>query len=169
MELRDITLDDLSLYENLHCDPQMMAHLGGPWPTEGIPAKLQRDVESVEKGESWVFKIIPDADAGVVAGSVCLWESSRNGETITEVGWMVLPRFQGRGLGTQAVSMIIDKARDVQRCDTVHAFPAVSNVASNAICRKLGFSLIKECDLEYAGTLLRCNHWRLGLRVGVAR
>jgi hypothetical protein len=41
LELRDITMEDLPLYERLHTDPRMMAELGGPLPREGLAAKLR--------------------------------------------------------------------------------------------------------------------------------
>ena len=163
MELRSITTDDLSLYESLHCDPLMMAHLGGPWPREKMPQKLQRDLETVESGRAWVFKIMPDEGSNRAAGSVCIWENSHKGKIITEIGWMILPEFQGRGMGTKAVRAILDMARTEKRCEVIHAFPSVTNAASNAICRKMEFSLIEELDLEYADRMLRCNHWRLNL------
>ena len=166
MKLLKITLADLALYESIHCDPKMMAHLGGPWPRERMPQKLQRDVEAVESGRSWVFKIIPEGDSESAAGSVCLWENSWNGELISEIGWMVLPAFQGRGLASEAVRAVLDQARAEKRCDVIHAFPPTSNASSNAISRKMGFSLVEECDLEYAGHVLRCNHWRLDLCCG---
>ena len=160
MKLQNISTDDLSLYESFYCDPRMMAHLGGPWLQELMPQKLLRDVESVKSGRAWVFKIIPDETSGSAAGSVCIWEHSWCGERINEIGWMILPQFQGRGLATEAVGAILDKAQAEERLGTVHAFPSTTNSPSNAICRKMGFSLIEECDLEYAGHLLRCNHWR---------
>ena len=47
----------------------------------------------------------------------------------------------------------------------LHAFPSVDNAPSNAICRKLGFTLLGECDFEYPpGNRMRCNDWRLDLR-----
>jgi RimJ/RimL family protein N-acetyltransferase len=46
----------------------------------------------------------------------------------------------------------------------VHAFPSVENAASNAICRKAGFSLLREHDFEYPkGHPMRCNDWRFDL------
>lgn len=163
MELQTITLDDLPLYESFYCDPRMMAHLGGPWPKERMPQKLLRDVGTVESGRAWVFKIIPEDGVGQAAGTVCIWENSWRGEAINEIGWMILPPFQGRGLATEAVRAILYKARSERRWDIVHAFPSVTNPPSNAICRKTGFSLLEECDLEWDGRALRCNHWRLDL------
>jgi hypothetical protein len=54
-----------------------------------------------------------------------------------------------------------------QRHQFMHAFPSVSNAPSNAICRKLGFSLIEECEFEYPpGNWLTVNDWRLDLLEG---
>ena len=60
--------------------------------------------------------------------------------------------------------LAIDRARADDRYGCLHAFPNVENEASNAMCRKLGFELIEECDFEYPkGSPMRCNDWRLEL------
>lgn len=168
MELRQLTIEDLALYESMNCDPQMMKHLGGPLPKESMPQKLRRDVETIESGSAWIFKVIADGNHAdsQAAGSVCIWEHAEGDEVINEIGWMILPQFQGRGLGSKAVRAILDKARAERRWDVIHAFPATGNEASNAICRKMGFTLLEECDLEWSGRQLRCNHWRIDLREG---
>ncbi|HVH31866.1 MAG TPA: GNAT family N-acetyltransferase, partial [bacterium] len=52
----------------------------------------------------------------------------------------------------------------------LHAFPSVENGPSNAICRKLGFTLQEEADFEYPpGHSMRCNDWRLDLWAQEAR
>jgi RimJ/RimL family protein N-acetyltransferase len=80
------------------------------------------------------------------------------------MGWFVLPAYQGRGIATQAGKAVVEQARLEHRHQFMHAFPSVSNAASNAICRKLGFSLLEECQLEYPpGNLMRCNDWRFEL------
>jgi RimJ/RimL family protein N-acetyltransferase len=164
MELRPVTLDDLPLYESILCDPAMMAELGGPLPRERLPERLRRDVDAVAADSYWMYKIVPDAETGVAAGTVCIWEHPWRGERINEIGWMVLPAFQGRGVGSQAVRTILDKARAEARWDVIDAFPAVTNAASNGICRKTGFTLVEACDFEFAGRTLRCNRWRIDLR-----
>jgi RimJ/RimL family protein N-acetyltransferase len=164
MELRNISNDDLPLYEAIHCDPRMMEHLGGPLPKEGLREKLQRDVATTEADETWVFVILPDDDPVTPAGTVTVWEHSEHGESINEIGWMVLPPFQGRGLGSEAVRAVLQKARAEGRWDVLHAFPPVNNPRSNAMCRKMGFELIGEGHYEFRGRPLRCNHWRLDLR-----
>jgi RimJ/RimL family protein N-acetyltransferase len=44
---------------------------------------------------------------------------------------MVLPEFQGRGLGKRAVRMLLELALVDGRWGLVHAFPATSNAPSN--------------------------------------
>lgn len=163
MKLRNLTKGDLWLYEAIHCDPAMMAELGGPLRSEGLWQKLQRDVADVEAETVWVLVIVPDEVAGTAAGTVSVWDHAWRGETISEIGWMVLPKFQGKGMGSQAVRMVLDRARSTGRWDVLHAFPAITNAASNAMSRKLGFSLIEEVDYDYRGRTLRCNHWRIDL------
>jgi RimJ/RimL family protein N-acetyltransferase len=161
MQLRPVTLDDVALYERLRCDPEMMAELGGTLPREGIPAKVASDAADMEADRAWIF-VAEDDDRAV--GHVCIWDHDEEGEVINEIGWMVLPEFQGRGLGREATRAILEKARTEGRWDVVHAFPGVTNAPSNGICRTLGFELVEERDIEFQGRTLRTNHWRIDLR-----
>ncbi|MGH2663606.1 MAG: GNAT family N-acetyltransferase [Actinomycetota bacterium] len=165
MKFRDITMDDLPLYEGALTDPSMMSELGGPLPRSGLKEKLQGIVDDVVVGRVWFFTIIPDQEDGTAAGTVCVWDHKWNGEVINEIGWMVLPRFQGRGLAGDAVRAVLRKARPEGRWDVIHAFPATTNAPSNAICRKTGFTKVEEVDFEYAGRMLRCNHWKIDVRL----
>jgi hypothetical protein len=65
----------------------------------------------------------------------------------------------GRGVGSGALALPIERARTEPRFETMHAFPAVTNAPSNALCRTFGFSLLGQRDFTYAGRPLRCNHW----------
>jgi RimJ/RimL family protein N-acetyltransferase len=161
MRLRDVELGDVSTYVRMRCDPVMMAELGGPLPREGIEDKVARDVRAAAAGSDWIKMIVPDEAApDVVAGNVALWPHGQDGgEPVTEIGWMVLPEFQGRGLARQAVRMLLELARDDGRWGLVHAFPATTNSPSNGICQSLGFRFVGERDVTFAGRVLRSNHW----------
>jgi RimJ/RimL family protein N-acetyltransferase len=109
--------------------------------------------------------VIRLGDEGV--GSVGYWERIWAGETTYEMGWSVLPAFQGRGTAQAAAQSTVDIARDQDRHRYLHAFPSVDNPASNAVCRKLDFELLGVCDFEYPpGTPMRCNDWCLDLDAG---
>lgn len=106
MRLRDVEPTDLDVYLRMRCDPIMMAELGGPQPQERVIHQLKRDVETVQDDSAWV-KMILSQDGLQVAGTVTVYSH----EGISEIGWMVLPEFQGRGMASEAVRAVLDLAR----------------------------------------------------------
>jgi RimJ/RimL family protein N-acetyltransferase len=145
--------DDLPLLEKTVGDPAMMTYLGGA----ESPEKLAERQEKYMAPGSTMFKIVDD-ETGEAMGSVGFWEKEWRGEPVHEAGWLVIPAHQGRGVASEAMRQLIPRASS----RPIHAFPNVENDASNAICRKLGFSLLGEHDFEYPpGQWMRCNDWRL--------
>ncbi|MFD2169822.1 GNAT family N-acetyltransferase [Tumebacillus lipolyticus] len=143
--------------------PEMMEHLGGPETEEQLRERHQLYLEIGSRGTGQMFTItlLPEQET---VGSVGYWESVWQEETVYEIGWSVLPQFQGRGIATLAVAAAIDRAREERKHKRLHAFPSIDNPASNAICRKLDFSFVTECDFEYPpGSIMRCNNWCLEL------
>jgi len=160
--LREVAAGDADIYERMFCDPTMMSHLGGPLPRGSIEAKLRHDIDEATSGRAWIYMIQPSCgDPSVVGGNVVLWAQESHGVWISEIGWMVLPEFQGRGIGKAAVRLLLRRARDAGRWGVVHAYPGVANTASNAICRSLGFTLIGRHDAVYAERSLPTNHWHI--------
>ena len=144
-------------------DPQMTAHLGGPESPEKIAERQTRYERLGASGKGRMFKIV-DAATGEAAGSVGYWERTWRGEQVYETGWSVIPAFQGRGIAGMATAHAIEMARTERKHRFLHAFPSVDNAPSNAICRKLGFTLVEECEFEYPpGNFMKCNDWRLDL------
>lgn len=94
-------------------------------------------------------------------GTVSLWGHEWEAELIDEIGWMVLPEHQGRGLASAAVTEALRRADAVSRWRVLHAFPATTNAPSNALCRKQGFALRGPIDYyyTYGERTLRVNHW----------
>jgi RimJ/RimL family protein N-acetyltransferase len=149
---------DLALLQKLIGDPAMMEHLGGPESQERIAERQSR----YEQPDSKQFKIVDEA-TGKGIGWVGYWERDWEGEQVYEIGWSVLPAFQGRGVAGSATFEAIAIASSERDRRFLHAYPSV-DTASNAICRKLGFTLLGPCEFEYPkGSMMRCNDWRLDL------
>ena len=64
---------------------------------------------------------------------------------------------------TEAARLIISQARSNPEVRYVHAYPAVTNVASNAIAGKIGMENRGQFDNEGFAGVLRCNDWRIEL------
>lgn len=153
---------DLPLLRRLVGDPAMMEHLGGPESEEKIIERQAR-YERQGNGKGWAFKIIEEA-TGEPVGWVGYWEQNWQGSDVWETGWSVVPEFQGRGFAAYGTALAMQHAREDGRRRFVHAFPSVDNAPSNAICRKLGFTLLGEHKSEYPkGNPMQCNDWRLDL------
>ena len=153
---------DLPLLRKLLGDPEMTKYLGGPESDEKVAARQAR-YEQLDPDTGRMFKIV-EAESGEPAGSVGYWEKDWRDQTVYETGWSVLPAFQGRGIAVTATAEAIALASAEQRHRYLHAFPSVENAASNAICRKLGFTLLGAHDFEYPkGHWMRCNDWQLDL------
>jgi RimJ/RimL family protein N-acetyltransferase len=150
---------DLALLQRLLGDPVMMEHLGGPESPEKIAERQAR----YEEPDSRQFRIVED-EAGEGVGWVGYWEREWQGEDVFEIGWSVLPEFQGRGIAGRATALAIERARSERTRRALHAYPGVDNGPSNGICRKLGFTPLGAREFEFPkGSWMRCNDWRLEL------
>jgi len=148
---------DGALLEKLLRNPQMTTHIGGPETAE----KLAERQAGYQVPGSRQYKILVD---GEDAGWVGYWEREWRGERVYEMGWSVVPRFQGRGVASTATRQLIDIARAERTLRYVHAYPSIENSPSNAICRRLGFELMGDYEFEYPkGHFMRCNDWRFAL------
>jgi RimJ/RimL family protein N-acetyltransferase len=155
--------DDLSLLKELLGDPAMTEYLGGPESAEKLAERQSRYEQLADSGKGRMFKIV-NAATGEALGSVGYWEHDQRGEQVYETGWSVLPEFQGHGVASAGTAQAIAQAQADGRHRYLYAFPSVENAPSNAVCRKLGFTLVEQSEYEYPpGHPIRCNDWRLGL------
>ena len=155
---------DAGLLRRLTGDPAMMEHLGGAAESDAKLAERQaRYAAPQDPAVNGAFRVV-DVASGTAAGWVGYWEHEWRAAMVYEMGWSVLPEFQGRGIARAAALAAIEVARAQRRHRHIHAFPAVANAASNAVCRAAGFTLLGEVDLDYPpGNMMRCNDWRLDL------
>lgn len=143
--------------------PEMTEFLGGPEPEQAVRARHRRALELSVSGTGQMFRIALPGVPG--AGSVGYWEREWRGGTVYEMGWLVLPACQGRGVASAATRLAAVHAATHGRHQYAHAYPKVGHAASNAVCRKVGFELLGEIDFEYPkGTPIRSCDWRLDLR-----
>lgn len=160
IKLRPWAEKDLDLLRRLNT-PEIWAHLGGPETDEKVIERHMRYLDIGPPGSGRMYVIL--ADDGQVAGSIGYWEREWQDATVYETGWNVLPEFQGRGIATAAARAVAAEAAAERPGRELHAYPSVDNAASNAICRKAGFTLLGACEFEFPkGNLMRCNDWRHG-------
>jgi RimJ/RimL family protein N-acetyltransferase len=161
IRLKAWTQADLGLLQQANT-PEMTEHLGGPETEDQLLDRHHRYLQLKDPGTGQMLAVIlPD---GQPAGIIGYWERPWLHEQVYETGWHVLPGLHGRGIATAAARAVAALARTHRRHPHLHAFPATDHPASNAVCRKAGFALLGETDIEYPpGSYMRCNNWRLEL------
>ncbi|MER6363335.1 GNAT family N-acetyltransferase [Kitasatospora sp. NPDC001527] len=144
--------------------PQMRRHVGGPESEERTLLRHRRYLDFVPSGTGRMYRVVLEP-AGVAVGTVGYAEREWRGGTVYEMGWNVLPPYQGRGIAAAAARAAVGAAARTARHRYLHAFPSVGNPASNAVCRRAGFTLLGETDFEFPpGRPMRSNDWRVDLR-----
>ncbi|HET7339667.1 MAG TPA: GNAT family N-acetyltransferase [Candidatus Dormibacteraeota bacterium] len=144
--------------------PEMTEHLGGPETDEALRKRYERYLAAADSETVFCYTAVLEPE-GVAVGNINFWEREWEGTKVYEMGWGVVPEYQGRGLASEAVKEAIELARATGRHDSIHAFPSVENGPSNAICRKAGFELVGPRQFEYPkGHWMECNDWRFVLR-----
>ncbi len=161
VSLRSFGPGDLDLMRALLGDPAMTRHLGGPQTEEQIQQTYEDYLVDDAPGGVYVV-VVGDDPTGV--GWAGLWESQLHGSTVWEIGLSVLPGWQGRGIGSRALRLALDRAADERRHRFVHAFVGLDNEGSSRMCARVGLERIGEEDVEYPpGRWTRCAEWRIAL------
>jgi RimJ/RimL family protein N-acetyltransferase len=162
MRLVPITAEDEELAICLECNPEMMHHIGGPRPEADVRAAHKHRLNLIHKGEAQIYKVVAD-DTDKTFGTIGIWKINSRRVHTYEMGWFILPKHQGKGIATEAARLIISQARSNPDVRYVHAYPAVTNAASNVIARKIGMVNQGEFDNEGFAGMLRCNKWAIDL------
>ena len=165
VRLELMTAADVGIRVRAETDPAMMAELGGPRPVADIERAHERSLALAAIGRSWPFKVVL-GDDNCIAGSVIVFPNRHESGDLVEIGWMIFPEFQNQGIASEAVRLVLRKARTERMFRRLNAFPAVTNGASNRICVKNGLVKAGAVDFVYAGSQLHCNHWRIELWPG---
>jgi RimJ/RimL family protein N-acetyltransferase len=149
---------DRPLLDALMGDPAMTVYLGGPESPEKLDERHGRYINNPRS-----MRIVID---GQSVGWVGYWDHQQDdGGLAWETGWSVRREFQGRGIATAAMKLLIERIRGDGNRRYVHATVTTDNAASNAVCRKLGFELVGPIDYEFPpGNPVHGYDWRLDLR-----
>ncbi len=104
---------------------------------------IERCAAGADPGPFGAFLICvaaaPDADLLVVGGIGFHGGPDERGRV--EIGYAVVPSYEGRGLATQALAMLVARARELQ-VRVIVAEAETSNAASQAVLRSGGFGQV---------------------------
>ena len=160
IELRPWSADDLDLMTRLLGDPAMTEHLGGPETPEAAPETAR----SVSRDDAVRRPDVRDRARRPIAFPPARSATGPTSRARWRPAGACCPRSRGEDAATRGTARCLDLAAADGGYETIHAYPSVENVASNALSRTLGFALLRQADFEYPkGHWMTCNDWSLDL------
>jgi [ribosomal protein S5]-alanine N-acetyltransferase len=140
-------------------DPRLGARIGIEQdPTEGSARRFVASLPRLRARGEYLCLAVSDGPKGAFLGLVMLhsfaWPHRR-----AELGYWLVPRARGRGLGRAAVGLLADWAFAELGLDRLEITTTPDNVAALALARSLGF--------EQEG-VMRARNYERGRRLDVA-
>ncbi|WP_202638792.1 GNAT family N-acetyltransferase [Bailinhaonella thermotolerans] len=130
--------DEEPLYELLS-DPEAARFL--PFPvTRELVAQHVDELLTADYPEGMGSYAWEDRETGEFAGHGDLAPSKELGDGRPEVGWYLMPSYQGRGLATEALDAVLGHAFGTLRVPEVVALVHEENVRSRRVAERLGFA-----------------------------
>jgi RimJ/RimL family protein N-acetyltransferase len=160
MTLREAHEGDLEFLQRITQTPGWLANIGprGTETRDGALAYLKRSFLTPYREQGcglWVIDV--DGIAVGLSGIVV-----RAGVEIPDLGYALLPEFEGHGYATIAGQKVLEWARNSGRWTTLDAYTMPHNDASGRVLQRLGFTELGIVHLEaFGGEPSR--HWRLSL------
>ncbi|MBD8607111.1 GNAT family N-acetyltransferase [Aeromicrobium sp. CFBP 8757] len=145
LRLRPFTDADLPRIAEACSDPltrHFLSNLPRPYSTATARAYVDDCVWQAATGAKATWAVA-DRDTDELLGNVAVMDLQGLAADHGEIGYWLHPDARGRGVMTEATTLVVDHALDPDGLDrrrlTLHA--AVDNPASNAVARSAGFTL----------------------------
>ena len=98
---------------------------------------IQLIESNIQKNDSlyWAITLI---ESNELVGTICLYNFSPI-NSAAEIGYELLPEFQGRGIMQESVALVIKYAREEIKLASIEAYPHSDNINSLKLLEKLNF------------------------------
>ncbi len=128
-----------------------------------IERELPKNISDVEKfielrnaDPNPFYFIIETLPTNEFAGTICLWNINKENK-YAEVGYELLPDFQGKGIMTSALRVITNFAFTELNIETIEAFTHSKNLSSRKLLEKFDFKLILDkTDPDNSNNIIYC-------------
>lgn len=137
--LKPVELSDLQNLHNLRTNPQVAKYIGRD--INKSPEETRQFIEMVKKNK--FYFTIKTIDQNEFVGTITLWNIDRS-KKYAELGYELLPQFQGKGLMSEAVEALLKYAFDEMGIEAIEAYTHRENVASKKLLERRGFKLVAD-------------------------
>lgn len=150
LTLRQPATDDQGDIFALRSDPEVNKYLGRQ-PSKTIEDAINfinKINDNFEKNSS-IYWIITRSNTKEFVGTICLYDFSKENNSC-EIGYELLPKFQGQGIMKEATEKIIEYAFQTMQFKKIVAVTHKDNQNSSKLLEKFDFKKSMEPDIENA-------------------
>lgn len=148
LNLRGYKKSDADFVISMWNDPEMGKYMPDP-SIENMDDEYRKVYDTLEDDEECCYLIAEYLVTGERIGA-CSFIASEDGETY-DLGYSVHKKFWRNGYGTEMAQAMIDYAKS-HGAKIITAPVNKQNAASNAVMKKLGFSIVGEHRTKKMGT-----------------
>lgn len=141
LRLRPYTGDDLELLVPLLGDPEGMRTMGGPFDRKGAQAWLDRNLQRYAETDGLGRYAVFLRETGEYVGDCGPVPTTVEGTPEVELGWIVDPRFRGRGIATEAAAGWRDRCFGPLGLTRLISMVDEHNIASRRVAEKIGMQV----------------------------
>ena len=139
IELRLIKAEDSKLLFELKTSQKCLEYIGDKGINTQADAEeyIRKKMNPEISIKGFVNHIILDSNTGEEVGTCSLHD--RPGEEGIDVGYAILPQFEGKGYATKAAKKMVELAFNTLNIDFISAITTDENIGSIRVLEKLGF------------------------------
>ena len=140
--LRSLTIDDKNEIFAIRSDENMIKHLDRP--SQKCIDEASQFIEKITHGVAqnrWIYWAVCLKDKKELIGTICIWNISEE-ESKAEVGFELLPAYQGKGLMREALAAVIDYGFYCINLNSLEGETDPRNIKSISLMEKSAFTLV---------------------------
>ncbi|MFZ5353648.1 MAG: GNAT family N-acetyltransferase [Bacillota bacterium] len=144
--LRRITQEDAEDIFKMRNDPQMHEFTDTKPDTDIEESRAY--IDKMNKGideDKWIVWAIEHKPSGKVIGTISVWNIDIEQKS-AELGYGIIPAYQGKGFMKEALGSIIDYGFNVMKLAALEAYTELSNLKSIRLLTACGFREVEKVD-----------------------
>lgn len=140
--LRSLTIDDKNEIFAIRSDENMIKYLDRP--SQKCIDEASQFIEKITHGVAqnrWIYWAVCLKDKKELIGTICIWNISEE-ESKAEVGFELLPAYQGKGLMREALTVVIDYGFYCISLNSLEGEVDPQNIKSIRLMEQSGFTQV---------------------------
>lgn len=143
LKLRELTLNDAKILEQIFSDPIAMEYYPSSKGTEATKNWIKKSQKSYEKNGFGLWAVVRKDNEQVI-GDCGITMQMIDGKEEPEIGYHILRNQWGQGYATEAAEACKNYAFSTLGIEEVFSYTRAKNTASRRVAEKIGMKIIKE-------------------------